>query len=76
MQQLFTGTGRCDITPAPGTLQGGWGAQIHQRGVGSDMPFYATAVVLDYETEATPFSENAAEALIAARDLIQQLADR
>ena len=28
MQQLFAGTGRCDITPAPGTPPGGWGAQI------------------------------------------------
>ncbi|HZT28847.1 MAG TPA: neutral/alkaline non-lysosomal ceramidase N-terminal domain-containing protein [Bryobacteraceae bacterium] len=43
---LLAGTGRCDITPAPGTPQGGWGAQTHQRGVGADMPLYATALVL------------------------------
>ena len=46
MKQLLAGTGRCDITPAPGTPQGGWGAQTHQRGLGADMPFYATALVL------------------------------
>jgi hypothetical protein len=46
VRQLLAGTGRCDITPAPGTPQGGWGAQTHQRGSGADMPFYATALVL------------------------------
>ena len=46
MEQLLAGTGRCDITPAPGTPQGGWGAQTHQRGIAADMPFYATALVL------------------------------
>jgi hypothetical protein len=45
-QQLLAGTGRVDITPAPGTPQGGWGAQTHQRGVAADMPFYATALAL------------------------------
>ncbi|HWQ53954.1 MAG TPA: neutral/alkaline non-lysosomal ceramidase N-terminal domain-containing protein [Bryobacteraceae bacterium] len=44
--QLLAGTGRADITPAPGTPQGGWGAQIHTRGVAADMPFYATALAL------------------------------
>lgn len=44
--QLMAGTGRCDITPAPGTPQGGWGAQLHQRGTSADMPFFATALVL------------------------------
>lgn len=46
MRQLLAGAGRCDITPAPGTPQGGWGAQTHQRGSGADMPFYATALVI------------------------------
>ncbi len=46
MQELLAGTGRSDITPAPGTPQGGWGAQTHQRGLGSDLPLYATALVL------------------------------
>ena len=45
MHQLLAGTGRVDITPAPGTPQGGWGAQTHQRGLGADLPFYATALV-------------------------------
>lgn len=43
---LLAGTGRSDITPAPGTPQGGWGAQLHQRGIASDLPFLATALVL------------------------------
>lgn len=42
----MAGIGRCDISPAPATPQGGWGAQTHQRGLGSDLPMYATAVVL------------------------------
>ncbi|HUQ92356.1 MAG TPA: neutral/alkaline non-lysosomal ceramidase N-terminal domain-containing protein [Bryobacteraceae bacterium] len=46
MHELLAGTGRSDITPAPGTPQGGWGAQTHQRGLASDLPFYATALVL------------------------------
>ena len=45
MNRLRAGVGRCDITPAPGTPQGGWGAQTHERGLGADMPFYATALV-------------------------------
>lgn len=43
---LFAGIGRCDITPAPGTPQGGWGAQTHERGTIADMPMYATALAL------------------------------
>lgn len=43
---LLAGTGRSIITPPPGTPQGGWGAQTHQRGTGSDLPFYATALVI------------------------------
>jgi len=46
MPPLLAGTGRSDITPAPGTPQGGWGAQTHQRGIGADLPFYATALAL------------------------------
>ncbi len=46
MKHLMAGTGRCEITPSPGTPQGGWGAQTHQRGTGADMPFYSTALVL------------------------------
>ena len=46
VEKLEAGTGRCDITPAPGTPQGGWGAQTHERGDGADMPFYATALAL------------------------------
>jgi Neutral/alkaline non-lysosomal ceramidase, N-terminal len=46
MGHLWAGVGRADLTPPPGTPQGGWGAQTHQRGLGSDLPFYATALVL------------------------------
>lgn len=42
----MAGVGRCDITPAPGTPQGGWGAATHQRGLEADMPLYVTALVL------------------------------
>ncbi|MCL4853687.1 MAG: hypothetical protein KJZ78_20215 [Bryobacteraceae bacterium] len=43
---FLAGTGRVDITPVPGTPQGGWGAQTHPRGTHADMPFYATALAL------------------------------
>ncbi len=46
MGRLLAGTGRADITPTPGTPQGGWGAQTHQRGRGADLPLYASALVL------------------------------
>ncbi len=52
MQELLAGVGRADITPAPGTPQGGWGAQTHQRGLGSDLPFHATALVLKDEHQS------------------------
>lgn len=52
MEHLLAGIGRCDITPAPGTPQGGWGAQTHQRGIRADMPFYATALVLSNGQES------------------------
>ena len=47
MDHLLAGIGRSDITPAPGTPQGGWGAQTKQRSVGADLPLYATALVLE-----------------------------
>lgn len=34
------------MTPAPGTPQGIWGAQLHQRGVGADLPLSATALAI------------------------------
>jgi len=46
MSQLLMGTGRSDITPAPGTPQGIWGAQLHQRGIAVDMPLWATALAI------------------------------
>jgi neutral/alkaline ceramidase-like enzyme len=51
LSALRAGVGRADITPSPGTPQGGWGAQTHQRGVGSDMPFFATALALSDDHE-------------------------
>src|SRR5258708_14772919 len=46
MSELQIGTGRSDITPAPGTPQGIWGAQTHERGVAADLPLYATALAI------------------------------
>lgn len=52
MSFLLAGVGRSDITPAPGTPQGGWGAQTHQRGLGADMPLFATALVISDATQS------------------------
>jgi len=52
MNGLMAGVGRCDITPAPGTPQGGWGAQTHQRGLGADLPLLATALVVSGSGES------------------------
>src|SRR5438067_2886254 len=46
MSELSIGTGRSDITPAPGSPQGIWGAQTHERGIGADLPLYATALAI------------------------------
>ena len=54
MINLLAGTGRTDITPAPGTPQGIWGAQTHQRGLGADLPLYATALAI-FDTAASSF---------------------
>ncbi len=49
---LTAGAGRSDITPPVGIAHAGWGAAIHQRAEGIDMPFYATALyVTDGELE-------------------------
>jgi hypothetical protein len=46
MGTLKAGTGRTDITPAPGTPHAGWGAQTHQRGIGADLPLHATCLAI------------------------------
>ncbi|MEW5977346.1 MAG: neutral/alkaline non-lysosomal ceramidase N-terminal domain-containing protein [Acidobacteriota bacterium] len=74
MSSLFAGVGRSDITPAPGTPQGGWGAQTHQRGLGADMPLYATALVLSdgnisvavIDADAIGFDREWTERILAA----------
>lgn len=71
---LRAGVGRCDITPAPGTPQGGWGAQTHQRGLEADMPMYASAIVLEQggtrilivDVDAIGFNAEWTEKILAA----------
>ena len=43
---LRAGIARTDITPPIGIAHAGWGAQTHQRAVGVDLPFWATALAL------------------------------
>lgn len=57
MRQLQAGAGRADISPAPGTPQGGWGAQTHQRGLGSDLPLFATALALTAGSESAAIAD-------------------
>lgn len=50
-QVLLAGVGSANLTPAPGIPQGGWGAQVHQRSRGNDLPLQARALVLKAEDE-------------------------
>ena len=43
---LNAGAGRTDITPPVGIAHAGWGAAVHERAEGVDMPFYCTALYL------------------------------
>lgn len=75
---LLAGTGRCDITPPPGTPQGGWGAQLHERGTGADMPMLATALALSdgaerwliVEADAIGFNREWTEKILDAIELL------
>src|SRR5215467_13423521 len=66
MRTFSIGVGRSDITPAPGTPQGIWGAQTHERGAAADMPLTATALAV---------SDGAQTALIIDVDAIGFTAD-
>lgn len=74
MEYLLAGTGRSDITPAPGTPQGGWGAATHQRGRGADIPLYATALMITdsnqsaviIDVDAIGFNEEWADKIVSA----------
>ncbi len=57
MPELLAGTGRVDISPAPGTPHAGWGAQTHQRGLGVDLPLFATALVLSDGNETVAIAD-------------------
>ena len=43
---LLAGVGRADITPPVGIAQPNWGAQLHERAAGIDLPMWATALAL------------------------------
>ena len=43
---LCAGVGRTDMTPPVGIAHAGWGAAIHERAEGVDMPFFCTALFL------------------------------
>jgi hypothetical protein len=45
-RRLHAGVARTDITPPPGMAHAGWGAQVHQRAAGVDLPLWATALAL------------------------------
>lgn len=44
--QFFAGVAKVDITPPIGIAHAGWGAQLHERAAGVDMPLTATALAL------------------------------
>jgi len=78
---LRAGVGRADITPAPGTPQGGWGAQTHQRGLGADLPLVATALALSdgnesaliVEADAIGFSPEWTNKILGAIESLTQV---
>ena len=43
---LLAGVARADITPPVGIAQPNWGAQLHERAAGIDLPMWATALAL------------------------------
>ncbi len=45
MAYLTVGVARSDITPPVGIAHAGWGAQVHQRAEGVDLPLTCTALV-------------------------------
>src|SRR5687768_9721743 len=52
--RLQVGIARADITPPVGITPVIWGAQLHTRAEGVDMPLYATALALrETETDVT-----------------------
>lgn len=52
--RLHAGTARADITPPVGITPVIWGARLHARAEGVDMPLYATVLALrDAESGAT-----------------------
>ncbi|MCC6704931.1 MAG: neutral/alkaline non-lysosomal ceramidase N-terminal domain-containing protein [Thermomicrobiales bacterium] len=46
MTQLFAGVARADITPPVGIAHPNWGAQLHERAAGIDLPMWVTALAL------------------------------
>jgi hypothetical protein len=44
--QLYAGVARADITPPIGIAHANWGAQVHERAAGIDLPLWATALAL------------------------------
>jgi len=44
---IKAGAGRTEITPPVGIAHAGWGAAVHEKAEGVDMPFYATALYLE-----------------------------
>lgn len=50
-EHLRAGVARADITPPIGAAHAGWGAQIHKRAVGADLPLWATALAIADEAQ-------------------------
>ncbi len=76
--QLFAGVGRADITPPVGIAHANWGAQLHERAAGVDLPLWATALALRSGDETvviididTGFLRDAAAT--AVRDAVSEL---
>ncbi len=47
---ILTGVARVDITPPIGISHAGWGAALHEKAEGIDMPLYSTSLYLKSES--------------------------
>lgn len=77
-EQLHAGVAQTDVTPPLGVAHAGWGAQVHERAAGVDLPLVATALALGDGSQTAVIVDVAATYLMepeaaAAREAVTAL---